>query len=342
MTLGKGVRSLMKVSFVADPFYKNNRIFEEFDHKINRDDSLRPFIELKRMLEAKGVLVATHDIQPIETADVALFLDMPKGKLVSKANRRDYLILFECEVIRPDNWNIKNHAAFDKIFTWNDDLVDNKKYFKLNFSFKFPPLRTVAKEKLITLIAANKMFAHPKELYTARRNAIDWFAQNAPNDFDYYGHGWDRYLWTSNRYIKKASYLWAHHLLGRAEKPCYRGAVESKYDVMQKYKFAICFENARDITGYVTEKIFDCFFAGCVPVYWGANNISNLVDESCYVDFRKFKSYDQLYHFISTMDDKTYRSYLDNIKKYLNGAKAYPYTSDYFVNTLVRNICEAN
>jgi hypothetical protein len=42
--------------------------------------------------------------------------------------------------------------------------------------------------------------------------------------------------------------------------------VDSKKNTLEKYKFSICYENARDIPGYITEKIFDCFFAGCVPI----------------------------------------------------------------------------
>jgi hypothetical protein len=45
----------------------------------------------------------------------------------------------------------------------------------------------------------------------------------------------------------------------------------SKYDFISKYKFNICPENS-DAPGYVTEKLFHAIEAGCIPVYWGANN----------------------------------------------------------------------
>ena len=34
---------------------------------------------------------------------------------------------------------------------------------------------------------------------------------------------------------------------------------------------------AREIPGYITEKIFDCFLARSVPVYWGPGNIADHV-----------------------------------------------------------------
>ena len=48
--------------------------------------------------------------------------------------------------------------------------------------------------------------------------------------------------------------------------------------------FAICYENARDIPGYITEKIFDCFFAGCVPIYWGgAPNVTDHIPANTFI-----------------------------------------------------------
>ena len=49
-----------------------------------------------------------------------------------------YLITWEPFIIKPDNWNLENHKYFRKIFTWNDKLVDNEKYFKINYSFIVP------------------------------------------------------------------------------------------------------------------------------------------------------------------------------------------------------------
>ena len=36
------------------------------------------------------------------------------------------------------------------------------------------------------------------------------------------------------------------------------------------------------VKGYITEKIFDSFFAGVVPIYWGAENITDYVPKSLY------------------------------------------------------------
>ncbi|RTJ49124.1 hypothetical protein C3H65_09165 [Campylobacter jejuni] len=41
---------------------------------------------------------------------------------------------------------------------------------------------------------------------------------------------------------------------------------------LQNYKFNICFENS-SAPGYTSEKIFQAFAAGCIPIYWGDTSL---------------------------------------------------------------------
>jgi alpha(1,3/1,4) fucosyltransferase len=111
---------------------------------------------------------------------------------------------------------------------------------------------------------------HPDELYTARRNIIKFFEYNHPEQFDFYG----RY-WTSQNH------------------PCYKGVIKHKLPYISQYKFAICYENMRSQT-YITEKIFDILHAGCVPVYWGAKEITKYIPYRCYILRENFASDDTL------------------------------------------------
>jgi hypothetical protein len=54
-------------------------------------------------------------------------------------------------------------------------------------------------------------------------------------------------------------------------------------DVLSKYKFVVCFENSYS-AGYLTEKIFNCFFAGTLPIYKGCPDIANYIQPSCFID----------------------------------------------------------
>ncbi|MGJ0372852.1 glycosyltransferase family 10 [Aliarcobacter cryaerophilus] len=331
---------MKKACIVVSKSYQNNKLFDLNDKIINRDNCMYPFWLLKQEFKKYGYELATQDIHSIEESQIVIYNEMPKILPKKDDIQKSYLLIFESELIRPDNWNLKNHKYFNKIFTWKDDIIDNKKYFKFNFAQEIPKTinkEVSKKEKLCTLIAGNKKVNHPFELYSKRIEAIRWFEKNHPNDFDFYGIGWDEFR-SENKYV---NILLRKSKLSKIFKPSfssYKGKVDSKKEVLEKYKFAICYENARDISGYITEKIFDCFFAGCVPIYWGANNITEHIPKDCFIDKRKFDSYEELSKYIKNISDEEYMNYLDNIEIFLNSEKAYKFSSECFAKTIVENI----
>jgi hypothetical protein len=207
------------------------------------------------------------------------------------------------------------------------------------------------KRKLCVLISGNKKpnsRARPAlrklDLYSEREKIIRWFEQHHPEDFDLYGVGWDKYRFSGSlmkRVLNLIPFFPEMYLkvTGRTYQS-YKGAIAHKKPVMENYRFSICFENARDISGYITEKIFDSFIAGCVPIYWGANNISAYIPSNCFIDMRDFKSYELLYEFLVNMPDKVYLNYLINIEDFLLSARSRPFRSEGFVQTVIETIFE--
>ena len=49
-----------------------------------------------------------------------------------------YLIINESPLIRPQDWIKDKHKNYKKIFTCDDELIDGKKYFKINYAFDIP------------------------------------------------------------------------------------------------------------------------------------------------------------------------------------------------------------
>lgn len=69
----------------------------------------------------------------------------------------------------------------------------------------------------------------------------------------------------------------------------------SKVDIFREYKFCICIENSV-ARSYVTEKIYDGLVAGCLPIYFGAPDISYFVpDMNGILDLRDFGSVEKLH-----------------------------------------------
>jgi len=325
-----------------DPSCNGNNIFN-LDHPGNRDNCYYPFYCLKKFLADSGADLKTYDFLKKENPDEfeLLFCDIPRDidAIVKKyPTVRKVLLLWETEAVYPLNWNKKKHQFFSTIFVWNDDWVDQKKYFKFHWPMPIlDPCDVTADQKtrFCALISGHKLMSHPLELYSERLKTIRWFEQHHPEDFDLYGIGWDRRF-----FMPPLSVLNRIGLLTRLcnpEFPSYRGKVTLKRDVLRQYKFSFCYENIRDLPGYMTEKIFDSFFAGCVPVYWGASNIEKYVPEKAFIDRREFTSLEDLYRFMKNMTDDEYQGYLCAMRDYVTGDAIRLFSAECFAQ-LIGNV----
>ncbi|WP_374980280.1 glycosyltransferase family 10 [Pseudomonas solani] len=335
---------MKKASLVVSDFYSNNKIFDVDDAGVNRDGCLSFFYELKMSFRKRGYDLATSDIHFPMDSDVVLYNEMPAVLPEGRKCAQSFLLLYESVLVRPDNWDSDRHKRFNRIFTWNDGLVDHDRYFKFNFCHEFPSAinRSLKSEKkLCTLIAGNKKASHELELYSKRREAIDWFEKNHLCDFDFYGLGWDKFYFSGSKFFRALNRF---PLLGEFFAPklkSYKGTISTKREVLERYQFSICYENARDIPGYITEKIFDSFFAGCVPVYWGADNVEEHIPRECFIDRREFPGYAELYDYLQRMTDARYVEYLDSIESFLLSSASEPFRSGGVAEHVVETILDA-
>lgn len=324
---------------------RENRLFELSDAPIG-DDLLLPFGELGRKAECLGVTVATTAVLLPEQIDAYVLVDMPdpespQFRMARASGRPLYLLMLESPLAVPRNYDSLNHSYFSRVFTYNDSLVDGQKFIKINYSYSLPSHVNhdlQRKTKLCVTIAGNKMSSHPQELYSERRAAIRWFEYHHPDDFDLFGTGWDKIQSTK---FPKLSLFNRVRFLKRffgESFPSWRGAVDRKRDVMGNYRFALCYENIRDIPGYITEKIFDAFFAGTVPVYRGASNITDHIPENCFIDLRNFNGYADLYRYLSGLSDECYLRYLNAIEDFLTSESAKVFSCEYFADTILMEI----
>ncbi|MCE5225369.1 MAG: glycosyltransferase family 10 [Porphyromonadaceae bacterium] len=256
-----------------------------------------------------------------------------------------YVVLYEPPQIRPINQERTLLTKYRRVFTWRDDLVDGERYIKLNLPNKIVTSSSfgwTGRDKLCCMISANKTvpYSSPLYLYSERVETIRWFEQHAPQDFDLFGIGWNKPVarhGLPGRMISKLQSL-TPNCENKMYFTSYRGTVFSKLETFRKYRFSICYENVRDLPGHITEKIFDSFFAGCVPVYWGASNITTYIPENCFIDRREFTSHEELYKFMVSMTESDYTAYQERIFAFLTSDRVRPFSADIFAETIVNTI----
>lgn len=154
-----------------------------------------------------------------------------------------------------------------------------------------------------------------KNIYKTRKKVIEYFA--AQPDFDLYGRGWE------------ATDL----------KNIWQGEAVDKFKVLKNYKFTLCFENAV-FPGYITEKIFDAIFAGSVPIYYGAPDITDYIPREAFIDFRDFKNYEDLSVYIRQMKEEQYNSYLSAMRDFIQSKKYTKFSQEYFADKILKILNE--
>lgn len=333
-----GVQSLYSV------YNKENNIFDAASYTIGANLEY-PMVLLREQLIKKGFSIDTLDIYPIKEYKKIIFFDYPnlsENKLQEFVDLgiELYLVLLESELIYPKNFDRNNHVLFKKIFTWADNLVDNKKYFKLNLCNKIPVSLCVNlknKNKFCTNISGNKTSRETNELYSERLEVINWFEKNHPSQFDLYGFDWDNYTFVFP-FGRLNRFSFFRKLFGK-KYSTYRGSIKDKIHTLEQYKFSICYENIKGNNGYVSEKIFDCFFAGTIPVYLGDDNVENRIPSNIFIDRRDFRTNEELYEYMNTMSSEEYRCYIKAIENYINNKEIYPFSAECFANVIIKHIC---
>ncbi len=292
-------------------------------HDWTKDPNDQGFVEVgpwKSMCEVlakKHTTIKVTDLSQEHDSNVLTYVvvfNKPQYLDVKKLKKfplkKAVLFAWEPPVVQKNLYTDRFLSNFKRVYTWDDDLVDNKKFFK----FYYPVLQQMRSDlpsfeerKLLTQVSGRKKSKHKKELYSQRLEVIRYFQEREAGEFEFYGNGWDK-----------------------EEFRDYRGAPADKYEALKNYKFSVCYENMRDVKGYVTEKIFDCFATGTIPIYWGASNITDFIPKECFIDRRDFKDFDAVMEFIRTMDKETYLTYQKNIQAFLVSDKAKLFSEEMF------------
>lgn len=332
----------------------NNSLFNPNERDAYND----PLIYLRERLHLMGYELTTSDDNSLDDCVRVIFFDSPsvrpykgakgiakflRDRLQYKIKFRDLysecvekgivdktaLFLWEAPAVDSNNWDLGLHRLFPTILTWHSAYASEKKYHKIFWpqTRLFPQLPVIEfnDKKLLTNISMNKGSSHPRELYSARLESIRYFENNCEDDFDLYGVGWNR----------PASFLQKIFPSTVEKHSAYRGVVKNKWDVLPYYRFCLCYENIQGEPGWVTEKIFDAMRAGCVPVYWGAPDISDFVDSSAFIDRRNFASNEELAAYLLSVGEKQYNEFQDAIKKYLNSDRFARFLPPAFADTVI-------
>lgn len=297
---------------------------------------------LKEAFLEYDIELNTADLNEQKQVVLELYVE---GQTLTSSVVPKYLIATENPHINLLNCDANYCAQFRRVFSWNPKIanlpngvlvmVPNEIVIKPTPAFEQRPL-------LVALVNANKRF--PREfdgdLYEERLRLIWWYESNHPKSFGLFGRGWEKPspAFTVSEKISRRIKRLKTRLYGYKPFPSHRGAIDAKFEAYGHAKFGICYENTKDLPNYITEKIFDCMMEGCVPVYWGANNVLNYIPKNCFIDRRDFTSTAQLHDFLLGVDEVTYTQYQVNMTQFLTGSQVEPFRAETFATRVASAI----
>ena len=182
------------------------------------------------------------------------------------------LVRNEPHVVAPWNYSPRNIALFDYIVDFG--RFKNESSLVLPWPQVWPKdweSYATSNDRLrrAVVINANKLSLFGGELYSLRRRVID------SGYVDFFGPNWDSDFMHRLRILLGETLIWIRNprpialssTFGWFRKHAgYSGVSKNKLQTLSNYKVAFVAENSRE---YMSEKLLDVLFAGCVPVYVG-------------------------------------------------------------------------
>jgi len=207
-----------------------------------------------------------------EAPDVVVCVDFHNSALpiIRQAKSRKIatvLVINEPEVVIPEHSQVRILKEFDKVLKVG--RPDSPEALKWPQTW-LPITSNSERQDRVVLVNADKWSFVRGQHYWLRAATSSQFG-----NVDVFGFGWERTAWVrlAHRIFELlrtiASSTWPN-LRGvtkiLATPLNYMGSVSNKNSAMANYKAALVVENSSE---FLTEKLFDAWFAGCIPVYVG-------------------------------------------------------------------------
>jgi hypothetical protein len=209
-----------------------------------------------------------------DNPDVVICVDFHKSALSvireAKSNGiKTVLVVNEPEVVIPQHAQLRIRKEFDKVIEVGRAWAEPSLTWPQTW---LPVASNLERFDRVVLVNADKWSFVQGQHYWLRAAAASKI-----KTVDVFGFGWERSLavrlahrifelWRTVASKTVPSFQGTNYLF--ATPSSYMGSASNKNTAMKNYKVALVVENSSE---FLTEKLFDAWFAGCIPVYVGAS-----------------------------------------------------------------------
>lgn len=282
-------------------------------------ESFAKYLSLRSLIGTKSLQHHTHLI----CIDYAPYVsrEIRKRGLIKKDCT---LIRMEPSVVLPANFSKTRNRQFGKILTLGGQF--SKHSGSLGWPLVWPNRKKIYeigssnRSEKVVLINGNKISLIKGELYSLRRKSI-----KSITNLDLFGTSWDSSKYSRLKIlIRNFIFALISFRLPRfsgvklwfQSYPESKGEVDNKLTTLSSYKYALVIENSAE---YMSEKLFDAFFAGCIPIYVGPNVENYGIPKNIVVQAEpNLKSIEQA---LETAKEMNFENFQQDLRKFLSDEK---------------------
>jgi alpha(1,3/1,4) fucosyltransferase len=310
-------------------YYYKNLIFDDKKNK-EWDYTISRYIRIFDLFKKNNIDLFTNDLLNDSDANFNIQIDFQS---LPNPTEKNYLIVNEPSIIIPSNHNLEILKKFDKVFTYNDDLK-GENIIKVNLPYDFKNIKTYKNfsKKGYLLVVSNLKSNKIHENYSLRNEVIDFF-EDKDLGFHLYGKDWNKKT-SSSRFVNK---LLKYFPVSNKIKS-YKGVIDDKIKLGSNYLFQFAIENSSNINGYISEKLFHCFFSGCIPIYLGPKNILDYIPKKSFINISDFKSLEDLINYCENLTLKEINQIRESGSIFLKSSDIERFDYTNYSDVIVENI----
>jgi hypothetical protein len=325
------------------------------------------FSAWKEKAIALGIQIDTWDQAPLEICDLLWLLDLPKsrkefeqirarlrpgtaivlqvfespaiapfGLISANRNQVSAVVTYEFpNACPPISKNFHYHLPVPILWPVKNLSFSQRRGLLLCYSNRVSGFWAIRQEGLAGLPFFGRILAGWKcplsllrelsfgDLYGERRAIAREADKYLPGFLDVFGAGWNG-----------EQISWCPLYPNRPYR-CWRGnTTVSKHELSAEYRFVMAYENFRGRRGYISEKIFDAFQAGSVPVYLGEERIAEFVPREAFVDAQNFRTRRELLTYLQSCPEFEWREMREAGQNLLRSAAFQSFTDDAFAERM--------
>ncbi len=226
---------------------------------------------LSSVLVSRGVEL-TQSLEPETSLIICVDWEPGCKRIINRASQlglRKLLIINEPSVVIPEHRRGDILSLFDQVLEVGRPFSSPISFWPQTWPQNLCNSSKARADRAVMVQAAKYSFVEG-QLYSLRSQLV-----GSDTRVDLYGFGWTDSIFRNAirlvidfyRALKGRATIDLACIYSAAIRPIsYLGTTSEKVQTMSNYKVAVVIENSKE---FMSEKIFDAFFSGCIPVYVG-------------------------------------------------------------------------